>query len=93
MDRKNACSWKGCTLVADVDEVACREKGRDDAIEVLKRGGVFDVGDLDIDSIVQSKPGVDILRPYCKQIGVLAGDKTTLVDIDLSEAVYDEYEE
>ena len=54
---------------------------------------MFDVGDLDIDSIVQSEPGVDILRPYCKQIGVLAGDETTLVAIDLSEAVYDEYEE
>ena len=93
MDGKNIRSWKGCTLVADMDEVACWEKGRDDDIKILERGGMFDVDDLDIDSIVQHKPGVDMLRPYCKQIGVLAGDKTTTVVVDLSEAVDDEYEE
>ena len=93
MDRKNTRSWKGCTLVANVDEVACWEKGRDDAIEILKRGGVFDDDALDIDFIVQHEPGVDMLRPYREQIGVLAGDETTTVVVDLSEAADDEYGE
>ena len=63
IDRKNTRSWKGYTLVADVDEVACWEKGRDNAIQILKRGQVFGDVNLDIDSIVQHKPGVDVLRP------------------------------
>ena len=41
MDRKNTRSWKGDTLVADVAEVVCWKKGRD---EVPNRTGVIGSG-------------------------------------------------
>ena len=45
------------------------------------------------DSIMEREPGVDILCLDCKHVGVLSGDKTTTVVVDLSEAMDDEYEE
>ena len=62
MDRKNTRSWKGDTLVADVDGVMCWEKGKQEAVSVLS--GVFSDDELDINLILRNEPGVDMLRPY-----------------------------
>ena len=52
--------------------------------------------------IIRSEPGVDMFRPYRKQIGVLAGDRAeySLVDsdddddlINLDDADDDEFQE
>ena len=94
MDRKNTRSWKGDTLVANVDEVACWEKGRNEALSILSVGAVFTDAELDINSIVKNEPGVDMLRPYRERVGVMSGDRAReLVVVDLSEAMDDEDEE
>ena len=92
MDRKNTRSWKGDTVVADVDEVACWAKGREEALLILS--GVFSAEELDIKLILHNEPGVDMLRPYREQIGVLAGDRATQSEIiNLDDARDDEYAE
>ena len=50
MDRKNTRSWKGDTLVADVDKVMCWEKGKQEAVSVLS--GVFSDDELNINLIL-----------------------------------------
>ena len=99
MDRKNTRSWKGCTLLADVDVAKCWKQGRDDALAILKESGVFSDAEMDISTIVRDEPGVDMLRPYREQIGVLAGDEVagvgveTMVVVDLSVVDDDEGDE
>ena len=46
----------------------------------LKDSNSFSPEELSVNAILEKEPGVDILRPYRKTIGVLSGD-TTLVDL------------
>ena len=84
MDRKNTRSWQGDTSIANVDEVDCWNRGRDWALQVLRESRAFKESELDIESIIQAEPGVDMLRPYCVQVGVRAGDRPiyNLVNLD-----------
>ena len=95
MDRKNTKSWEGDTSVANVDVAMCWKDGRDDAIKILRDGGIFSDEDLDIKGSVSDEPGVDMLCPYQNRIGVLAGDSVLGVGIlvDLTGIVDDEVEE
>ena len=79
-DRKNCHSWKGDTRVTDVNEAACWEYGLREALLCLKESNIFPLEELSVNTILDKEPGVDILRPYRKTIGVLSGD-TTLVDL------------
>ena len=92
MDRKNTRSWKGDTLVADVDEVMCWEKGRQETVSVLS--GVFSDEELDINLILRNEPGVDMLRPFSRHVGVLAGDMVRVSEIiNLDDETGDEIAE
>ena len=62
-DRKNTRSWKGDTKVANVNEVKCWEKGKLRALSVLRASRSFSAEELDITSIVEAEPGVDMFRP------------------------------
>ncbi len=73
-DRKNTHSWKGKTQVAAIDEAACWQKGKDDAIRLLRDAEVFTYDELNIAHIKNTEPSVDMQRPCSEQIGVLAGD-------------------
>jgi hypothetical protein len=73
-DRKNTRSWKGITQVAAIDEAACWQKGKDDAIRLLRDAEVFTYDELNIAHIKNMEPSVDMQRPCSEQIGVLAGD-------------------
>jgi hypothetical protein len=75
IDRKNVRSWKGDTKVANVNEVACWNNGRDQALAILRSAQLFSENELDINHIMETEPGVDMFRPYCRTIGVLAGDR------------------
>ena len=88
MDRKNTRSWKGDTLVADVDKVMCWEKGRQKAVSVLS--GDFSDEDLDINLILRNKPGVDMLHPYSQQVGVLARDMARVSEVIKLDDVADD---
>jgi hypothetical protein len=89
-DRKNTRSWKGCTKVSVVDEVKCWNNGKNRALIILRESKAFDSLELDIDAIIASEPGVDMFRPYCNRIGVLAGDRAEYSLVDLDNEIDDE---
>lgn len=93
IDRKNVRSWRGDTKVANVNEVACWNMGRDQALEILRSSRLFSANDLNINRILEMEPGVDMFRPYCRTIGVLAGDRAEYDLIDLDGEADDEEEE
>ena len=93
IDRKNVRSWRGDTKVAHVNEVDCWNKGKDQALEILRSSRLFSANDLNIDRILEMEPGVDMFRPYCRTIGVLAGDRAEYDLIDLDGEADDEEEE
>ncbi|KAK1737858.1 hypothetical protein QTG54_011152 [Skeletonema marinoi] len=90
VDRKNVRSWKGDTKVANVNEVACWNDGRDQALALLNSVELFSADELDIDLIIETEAGVDMFRPYCRTIGVLAGDRAEYTLADLDEVGDDE---
>ena len=90
IDRKNVRSWKGDTKVANVNEVACWNNGRDQALAILRSAQLFSENELDINHIMETEPGVDMFRPYCRTIGVLAGDRAEYTFADLDEEADDE---
>lgn len=90
IDRKNVRSWKGDTKVANVNEVACWNNGRDQALAILRSAQLFSENELDINHIMETEPGVDMFRPYCRTIGVLAGDRAEYTLADLDEEADDE---
>jgi len=92
-DRKNTHSWKGDTSVLQVHAALCWQRGREEAIAVLRNADIFLNAELDINLIKMNEPGVDILRPYCVQIGVLAGDTPTIHIVDLSNEIDDDEED
>ena len=56
--------------------------------------GVFSNDELDINLILRNEPGVDILRPYSRQVGVLAGDMARVSEIiNLDDVADDEIAE
>ena len=61
-DRKNPRSWKGCTKVAEVDEIGCWCEGRKRALEALHASRIFTTAELDIDLIMAAEPGVDLMQ-------------------------------
>lgn len=93
-NRKNTCSWKGDVDPSKVDEAKWWMNGRSEAIAALHASRVFKDSDLDIDAIISAaEPGVDMFRPYRKQIGVLAGDRAEYSLVDLDDAADDEDQE
>ena len=78
--------------MADVDGVMCWEKGKQEAVSVLS--GDFSDDELDINLILRNEPGVDMLRPYSRQVGVLAGDMVRVSEvINLDDVTGDEIAE
>ena len=73
--------------------VSCWNEGRDLAIQSLRASKVFSDEELDIDLICEREPGVDMLRPYRRQVGVLAGDRAEYTLADLDGTADDEEEE
>ena len=90
IDRKNTRSWKGDALVANVDVVKCWNDGKSAALSILKDSSIFSNDELDIELIVQQEPGVDMLRPYRVEVGVLSGDRASHDIVDLEEEKDDE---
>ena len=80
-DRKNVRSWKGDTKIATVNLEACWMNGLTAAISCLKESNVFTDDELNYNLILQNEPGVDLLRPHRKTIGVLAGDQA-MIDLE-----------
>ena len=91
-DRKNPRSWKGCTKVAEVDEIGCWCEGRKETLEALHASRIFTTAELDINLIMAAEPGVDMFRPYQRRVGVLAGDRAEYTLADLANADDDEVE-
>ncbi|KAL7530742.1 hypothetical protein ACHAXR_010378 [Thalassiosira sp. AJA248-18] len=91
-DRKNCHSWKGDTKVKDVDVSACWNHGLHEALSCLRDSRIFTNAELSVNTILEQEKGVDILRPYRKTIGVLAGD-TALVNLLEEEDGDDDEEE
>eukprot|EP00986_Skeletonema_menzelii_P017389 scaffold19230_cov154-Skeletonema_menzelii.AAC.1 len=90
IDRKNVRSWKGDTKLANVNEIACWNSGRDQALEILRSSNLFSAEELNINHILETEPGVDMFRPYCRTIGVLAGDRAEYDLVDLEDEADDE---
>ena len=63
----------------------CWNDGRDWSIQQLKVSRCFTDLELDIDFILETELGVDMLRPYQVQIGVLSGTQAHYNLVDLSE--------
>ena len=72
--------------------VSCWNEGRDLTLQSLRASQVFYDEELDIDLICEREPGVDMLRPYRRQVGVLAGDRAEYTLADLNGATVDEEE-
>eukprot|EP00956_Cyclotella_meneghiniana_P008152 scaffold10851_cov129-Cyclotella_meneghiniana.AAC.3 len=89
-DRKNPRSWKGDTKLFHVDEIKCWNDGMKQAMTFLRKSKLFDDNSLDVDYIIANEPGVDMFRPYQKQIGVLAGDRAEYDLVNLEEEDDDE---
>ena len=66
----------------DVNEAACWGHGLREALRCLTDSQIFSHNELSVNYILEKERGVDILKPYNKTIGVLAGDTT---QIDLSD--------
>ena len=85
MDRENTCSWRGDTLLANMNEVEHWTKGRKIAIEYLRQSNLFTDVDIDFEGIARDEEEVDILRPYREQVKVQAGHQTTYTLTNLDE--------
>ena len=79
--------------MANVNEVACWNTGRDQALEILRSSRLFSANDLNINHILETEPGVYMFRPYRRTIGVLAGDRAEYDLVDLDGEADDEDEE
>ena len=75
VDRKKCHSWRGDTKVAGICLTQCWTKGQDWAVANFFTSRAFSLEELDINSIKEREPGVDMICPYRVQIGVLAGDR------------------
>ena len=74
VDRKNTRSWGKCW-----------NGRRDWSMQQLKVSRCFPDLELDIDFVLETESGDDMLRPYQVQIGVLSGTQAHYNLVDLNE--------
>ena len=89
-DKKNTCSWKGDTKIANMNIVECGMVGREEVIVALRWSNIFTDEELNIDPVFKAEPGVTIFRPCSQTIEVLAGNMAEYNLADLSDFQDDE---